>query len=303
MLADRILAPSEIPPAPLAKIDVVRPIRQTSPLVLSSPHSGHDYPAEFVAGSRLDSLSLRLSEDMFVDEIFAAAPDFGAPLLKALFPRAYCDVNREPYELDPSMFADDLPAFANTTSPRVAGGLGTIARVVSNGAEIYPAKLRFAEAERRIEQCWRPYHHALGELLADTQCRFGAAILIDCHSMPSIGGPMDRDPGRYRPDIVLGDRHGRSCAPLLIDTAERALKDAGLNVVRNVPYAGGYTTQHYGRPGAGIHGLQIEINRAIYVDERRVERHTGFAAIVNHVSRLIATLAALDAADFSPHVR
>ncbi len=195
-------------PAP-EPVEVLAPVRQTVPFVYASPHSGSDYPADFVAASRLDPVTLRKSEDCFVDELFGAAPELGAPLLRALFPRAYCDPNREPYELDPAMFEDELPPHANTTSLRVAGGLGVIARVVSSGQEIYRDKLPYAEAERRIATLYRPYHGALADLLAATRARFGFAVLVDCHSMPSVGGPMDHDQGAIRPDIVLGDRFGR----------------------------------------------------------------------------------------------
>lgn len=281
-------------------IAVLRPAGRRAPLVLSSPHSGADYPLDFVAASRLDPLTLRRSEDAFIDEIFAAAPSCGAPLLKALFPRVYCDPNREPYELDPGMFAETLPDFVNSASPRVAGGLGTIARVVATGAEVYRDKLSFAEAEKRIEACWRPYHEAVAELLAETRAKFGVAILIDCHSMPSVGGPTDRDPGRTRPDIVLGNRHGTSCAPELIDCAERTLAGLGLGVARNEPYAGGYLTQHYGRPADGQHTLQIEINRALYMDEERIARRPGLARIMEQMTALVRALAALDPAAFRP---
>lgn len=262
------------------------------PVVVSSPHSGRDYPPDFVAQSRLDRRTLRRSEDCFVDELFGDAPAAGAPLLKALFPRAYCDPNREAYELDPTMFADELPDYVNTRSPRVAGGLGTIARVVSVGHEIHSRKLTFAEALARIDTCWRPYHEALSALLADTLHRFGYAVLLDCHSMPSIGGWGDRDRGRQRPDVVLGNRHGTSCAEAVIDTAHRTLQAAGLRVVRNVPYAGGFNTQHYGRPGQGVHALQVEINRALYMDEQRYTRSAGFPAIQAAMRDLVVALGA-----------
>lgn len=283
-----------------ATIDVVRPARQTAALVFASPHSGADYPADFVHASRLDPVMLRRSEDSFVDEIFAAAPRHGAPILKALFPRAYCDPNREAYELDQAMFADPLPAYANTTSARVAGGLGTIAKVVNTGAEIYRGKLTFAEAEERIERCWRPYHEALTDLIETTQRHFGAVIVIDCHSMPSVGGPMDRDPGHKRPDFVLGNRHGATCAPKIIGTVEAVLAGLGYHVALNNPYAGAYTTQHYGRPETGVHTLQIEVNRALYMDEHRIQRHDGLKKIAAAATEVIAALAALDPMEFAP---
>lgn len=273
---------------------ILRPVEQTLPLVLSSPHSGRDYSPEFLALSRLDAMALRRSEDSFVDELFAGATALGAPLLHALFPRAYVDANREAYELDPSMFEDALPDFANTRSPRVRGGLGTVARVVANGAEIHCRKLRVAEALARIRDFYRPYHVALAKLIHDTRERFGKAVLIDCHSMPSVGGPMDQDPGTSRVDMVLGDRHGTSCHPQITATVERVLLAMGYVVRCNTPYAGGFITHNYGDPQAGVHALQIEINRALYMDERRIARGPGLAAVAAHMSELVAALARMD---------
>ncbi|WP_119418260.1 N-formylglutamate amidohydrolase [Desertibaculum subflavum] len=268
------------------------PTVQSIPFVYSSPHSGTFYPPDFLAAARLDHVAIRRSEDSFVDELFAAVPLLGAPLVAARYARAFCDVNREPYELDPAMFEDELPAFANTTSLRVAGGHGTIARVVGAGAEIYRGKLTFAEADRRIRDCYQPYHAALGRLLAETRARFGVAVLIDCHSMPSTGGPLERDSGRARPDIVLGDRYGSACAPELVETATRALQSLGYRVSRNAPYAGGFNTYHYGRPAERLHALQIEINRGLYMDEERLAKKPGFARLAGDLERLVAALSA-----------
>ena len=274
--------------------EVLPPEGHTRPLVVASPHSGRDYPAAFVAESRLDPLSLRRSEDSFVDELFAAAPDLGAPLLRAHFPRAYVDVNREPFELDPRMFADPLPAYANTRSPRVAAGLGTIARVVANGADIYGAKLSFAEALWRIRTYYWPYHNALRALIADTQARFGGCILIDGHSMPSVGGPTDRDPGNRRVDFVLGDCHGTACAGAITDAVARELSARGYHVRRNSPYAGGFVTRHYGRPEQGVHALQIEINRALYMDEQGMQRAPGLPHVAEDLRAVLDTLSTFD---------
>ncbi len=273
--------------------DILAPVAQSIPLVFASPHSGTAYAPEFVAASRLDRLSLRRSEDSFVDEIFGAAPGCGAPLLRALFPRAFVDPNREPFELDPAMFADELPAYANTRSPRVTAGLGTIARVVANGEEIYRAKLSFAEAKRRIDTYYWPYHRALGHLLESTRARFGGCLLIDCHSMPSVGGPMDRDAGRRRVDFVLGDVFGTTCAPFVTDAVARYLQAEGYHVQRNIPYAGGFTTRHYGRPNEGVHALQIEINRSLYMDEARFEREEHMAELGRQMGDLAALLGRL----------
>jgi N-formylglutamate amidohydrolase len=272
---------------------IVEPSVPRVPLVFSSPHSGADYPADFVAGARLDPLSLRRSEDAFVDELFDAAPAHGAPLIKALFPRAYVDVNREAWELDPAMFDGPLPAYVNVASPRVGAGLGTVARVVSSGAEIYRDKLSFEATRVRIETLYMPYHAALESLVAGSVERNGRALLVDCHSMPSVGGPMDRDPGRRRLDFVLGDCFGAACAPVVTETAEAALKAMGYAVGRNDPYAGGFITRHYGVPRRGRHALQIEINRQLYMDETAIARASGFQSLRSDLARLVAALARL----------
>ena len=269
---------------------VHRPHHQSVPLVFSSPHSGRDYPDTFVKGARLDPISLRRSEDSFIDELFGKAPNFGAPLLCALFPRAFVDVNREPFELDPAMFSEKLPGYVNTGSPRVIAGLGTIARVVSNGQEIYPNKLAFKEAVNRINNFYRPYHRALEKLIADTREKFGHCVLIDCHSMPSTGGPLDPDKGNGRADFIIGDCFGRSCAAYITNVIDTTISKFGYRVARNKPFAGGYTTQHYGKPNSGVHVVQIEINRALYMDEMRIRKNKGFEGISAELTNLIASL-------------
>ena len=270
------------------------PARQGIPFIYASPHSGAHYPADFVAAAALDPLSLRRSEDGFVDRLFGAAPACGAPLLAATYPRVYVDLNREPYELDPEMFAEPLPEFVNTNSARVSVGLGTIARVVANGAAIYRDKITFAEVRSRIDRIYVPYHTALRGLIAETQGAFGCAVLVDCHSMPSTGGPFDRDSGRRRGEIVLGDRFGTSCAGIIVDVAEKTLRGLGYRVVRNEPYAGGFVTQHYGRPGNGVHTLQLEINRSLYMDEAAIEPGPGFDRLTENLSALMRALATID---------
>ncbi|HXC29379.1 MAG TPA: N-formylglutamate amidohydrolase [Stellaceae bacterium] len=268
-------------------LDLRRPAAQLLPLVVASPHSGSDYPSEFVAASRLDPMTLRRSEDAFVDEIFAAAPGLGAPMLAARFPRAYLDVNREAWELDPTMFADVLPDYVNARSPRVRMGLGTIARVVASGEEIYGGKLSFADAQERIETLYHPYHTALARLVEETTANFGFCLVVDCHSMPSgAHGNAGREPA----DIVLGDCHGAACAPQIVESARRYLMRRGFAVAVNAPYAGGFTTGHYGRPRRGRHALQVEINRAIYMDERNYDRRPGFDQLSEEMAGLIARL-------------
>jgi len=293
-------APAAAEPSPGDVLKIEPPAEPRAALVLASPHSGRAYPADFVAASALDPLSLRKSEDAFVDDLFATAPRLGAPLLKALFPRALLDPNREPWELDPAMFADPLPDYVNTCSPRVAAGLGTIARVVASGAEIYRAKLPFAEALARVERFYRPYHEALAALVAETRNRFGHCILVDCHSMPSMGGPADTDLGTPRVDFVLGDCFGNSCAPAVTVAVERVLDRQGYRVVRNLPYSGGHTTRHYGRPLEGVHALQIEINRRLYMDEATHRRRSGFARLQANLGELVAALAALTPSELRP---
>lgn len=273
------------------QIDAPQP--QTVPLVLASPHSGRDYPAAFLAQSALDPRALRRSEDSFVDELFDTAPAKGAPLLRALFPRAYLDVNREAYELDPLMFDGPLPDFVMTDTPRVAAGLGTIARQVASGAEIYRRKLNFADAQQRVRGLYLPYHTALGDLISETLARFSRCILLDCHSMPSIGGPTDSDSGSERVDFVLGDCYGRACAPQVTQRVERYLQSLGYCVVRNSPYAGGYTTRHYGNPAAGVHVVQIEINRRLYMIESAHEKNADFDRLQTEMGGLIDDLARL----------
>ena len=268
-------------------LELRQPPRRTLPIVLASPHSGRDYPADLVAASRLDPVTLRRSEDSFVDEIFAVACRLGAPLLAASFPRAYVDVNREPYELDPAMFGEPLPEYANTRSPRVRIGLGTIARVVASGEEIYARKLSFAEAKSRIDNLYYPYHRALRQLLDETEAEFGAYLLIDCHSMPSAAAAAC---GHDAADIVLGDCHGSACEPQFVEAARRYLAARGFSVAINAPYAGGFTTGHYGHPQLGRHALQIEINRALYMDERHYRRKPALARLANDMAGLIARL-------------
>jgi N-formylglutamate amidohydrolase len=263
-----------------------------TPLVFASPHSGRLYPEDMMSAAALDAVSIRRSEDAFVDDLIAGGPAHGATVIAARFARAYIDLNREPFELDPGMFADELPEFARARTARVAAGLGAIARVVSEGQEIYRRKLTFAEARKRIESAHRPYHKALEALIAETQAAHGFAILVDWHSMPAAAA---KAAGRDRPcDIVLGDRFGAACAGVLPGRVERELEAMGYRVARNTPYAGGYTTEHYGQPQRRAHALQIEINRALYLDEATLSPTSGFEALRTHIEQLTETLAKAD---------
>ncbi len=273
-----------LPTAP-TPFDLALPQRQTAPLVFASPHSGRLYPSDFVDAARLDAHALRASEDGYVDELFAGVVRSGAPLLAATFPRAYCDANREPWELDPGMFADALPPWVNTTSARVGAGLGTLARVVATGEGIYRGKLEFREAEFRVGTCWAPFHARLAALIEDTRAAFGACLLVDCHSMPANAGRG------VPPDIVLGDAHGTACAGPITALAETTLTALGYVVRRNDPYAGGYITRHYGRPREGVHALQVELARSLYMEEAQLVRGPGFAKLQADLATFAATLA------------
>ncbi|EUB97098.1 N-formylglutamate amidohydrolase [Rhizobium sp. CF080] len=270
------------------QFEVREPATQTIPFVFNSPHSGSFYPPEFLAESGLDSLAIRRSADHYVDELFADAPELGAPLLRAHFPRAYLDVNREPYELDPRMFDGPLPPFVNIGSMRVAGGLGTIPRIVAENMEIYRRRLPVNEAMSRIETIYKPYHACLRKLIARTHARFGLAILIDCHSMP---GNIRLSGSDVRPDFIIGDRYGTSASAELSRAAMQFLDGMGFSAVRNKPYAGGFITEHYGRPVRGLHALQIEINRALYVDEVTLDKRPEFPVIAAALSTFMRQMA------------
>lgn len=274
--------------------EIHAPDDQTVPFVFNSPHSGRVYPEAFLSDSQLDEHTIRRSEDYYVDELFAAATALGAPLLAAHFPRAFVDVNREPYELDPRMFDGKVPAYINSSSLRVAGGLGTIPRLVAENMEIYSRRLPIKEAMARIEALYRPYHDGLRRLLVQTHSRFGYGVLVDCHSMPASA----QSGSRHRPDFVIGDRYGTSAPEALSQLAISLLQDMGYVVSRNKPYAGGFITEHYGRPGRGLHAIQIEINRGLYVNERTLDRTAGFDALRRDITQFMARLTEQFANDY-----
>lgn len=256
--------------------------------VFASPHSGRDYPSEFLKSSVLDTRLIRSSEDAWVDLLYDSAPDHGAPLLLAGAPRAYVDLNRAADELDPALIEGIRRAGHN---PRIASGLGVVPRVVAGARAIYRGKLSRQEAERRIEQIWKPYHAKLALLMEGARARFGQAVLIDCHSMPheALHNVM-RDRAR-RPEIVIGDRFGASASPAIVDQIEAVFVNAGFEVARNVPFAGAYITQAYGRPSRGYHAVQIEIDRALYMNERTIQRTEQFGPLQTRLRGVVAELA------------
>ena len=277
--------------------DLLVPITQTVPFVFGSPHSGTSYPRSFLEHTQLSTLDLRRSEDTYVDRLIAPVVQKGAPMLAARFPRCYCDLNREPYELDPRMFNEPLPAFANTASLRVAGGLGTVPRVVGDRQPIYRRKLSVRDALDRIETLYKPYHSAMRRLLAKSHVRFGASVLVDCHSMPSL---IRTASGTLSADFVVGDRFGASCAPQIADTIVDSLRSQGFTVTRNKPYAGGFITQHYGRPDKGIHAVQLEINRGLYMNERTLVPNAGFNVIMEALQEMMDALFTINGACLAP---
>ncbi|MCT4558177.1 MAG: N-formylglutamate amidohydrolase [Pelagimonas sp.] len=263
-------------------------------VVFASPHSGAFYPENMLQRSVLDDHLIRSSEDAFVDQLFDSAPEFGSAFLRAVFPRAYVDLNRAPDELDPALIAG---VRASGHNPRVSSGLGVIPRVVSNGRAIYRGKLSKQEAEARIDQVWRPYHAQLRHLLDEARAAQGFAVLIDCHSMPHEAlASVQRDRAR-RPQVVLGDRFGASAAPEIVDQIEAAFVDVGLRVARNAPFAGAFSTQYYGRPSRHQHAVQIEIDRSLYMDEAKIEPHAGFDDFREMLQQVTARIAAIGVED------
>ena len=278
--------------------EVLEPADYAGAVLFNSPHSGSTYPRAFLDVARLDIATLRRSEDSFVDALIAGVVRHGFPLMRAHFPRCYVDVNREPYELDPRMFEGRLPSFANTRSMRVAGGLGTVARVVGDAQEIYDQRIPVDDALARIETLYKPYHRALRRLFTRLHRDFGAGVLVDCHSMPSTAGHKDDRP---RPEFVLGDRYGTSCVGVVSETVEQTLRGLGYGVSRNKPYAGGFITEHYGNPAAGLHAIQLEINRALYMDEKRRERSKNFAHLAADMETLAERLGEIPLEELRPY--
>lgn len=267
---------------------------QTTSVIFASPHSGRDYPWNFLNGSVLDERTIRSSEDAFVDLLFDCSPQFGAPLLAATAPRAFIDLNRSADELDPALIAG---LRKSTHNPRVNSGLGVIPRVVANGRAIYRGKLTLQEATARIDDHWRPYHDQLQALLDRTSASLGEAILIDCHSMPHEAIDSVGTRGTPHPQIVLGDRFGAAADSAIVDRIEAAFAGAGLRVVRNTPFAGAFTAQHYGRPSRRQHVVQIEIDRSLYMNEKLVRPNANFEPFRTLMRGIVAELVQIGQAE------
>lgn len=275
----------------IAPFQLTEPERLITGVVFSSPHSGDQYPEELIARTRLGRLQLRASEDALVDQLFACAARFGAPVLAATLPRAWIDLNRSPNELDPALIDGVRMGGVNQ---RIAAGLGVVPRIVSEGTPIYTGKLSLAEAKERIRSVHIPYHAQLEALLMRARQRFGAAILFDCHSMPTEAlRSAPRVQGRM-PDIVLGDRFGASAARRIVTKTQTAFEAEGFIVARNAPFAGGYITQRYGRPAQGFHAVQIEIDRGLYLDQKKIRPSDGFDGILTKIEGVVAELSQID---------
>lgn len=263
------------------------PKRLTSCVVFGSPHSGRRYTESFLQNSLLDSTQIRSSEDAFVDDLFGCAPEFGAPVLSAVAPRAFVDLNRRSDELDSALVQDVAKSISN---PRVASGLGVIPRVVSEGRAIQSGKMTLDQARQRLDDFYHPYHAKLKQVLDQTHATHGQAVLIDCHSMPHLATSNMVVKGGGRPDVVLGDRFGASCARSVADAVEQAFVKQGFSVSRNVPFAGAYIVQQYGRPSAGQHAIQIELDRSLYMDEQAVQKNAGYWDIRDRLRAVVQDL-------------
>lgn len=266
------------------------PAQRSTSVIFSSPHSGCHYSDEFLAQIVLDQKTIRSSEDAFVDQLFSAAPDFGAPLIAANVPRACVDLNRAVDELDPAVISDVKRKMHN---PRISSGLGVIPRVVANGRAIYRGKMSYEQAQARLKSAWHPYHDALEQLISETKNLYNEAIVIDCHSMPHEAIASVTPENMRKPDVVLGDRYGASACHEIVDKIEAAFKDAGLHIKRNIPFAGAYITQAYGRPSRNVHVVQIEIDRSLYMDEKAIEPNENFEAFRDLMTGITADLAAI----------
>ncbi|NRA31302.1 MAG: N-formylglutamate amidohydrolase [Parvularculaceae bacterium] len=262
--------------------EIRRPKSWRHPVLFCSPHAGRDYPRKLLSQSPLPLETLRRSEDAYVDQLL---PDFITdlvPVLEAKFPRLFVDVNRSPRELDPTLFAGPLEDTSESRSNRVLAGFGVIPKLAADGRNIYPSRLPSSEAKARLRHCYKPYHEALRSLLKEAKRLFPQVLIIDWHSMPSAASSAGT-----LADIVLGDMHGASCLDDDAELVEDAFRCEGFSVARNTPYAGGFVANHYGAPMDGVGVLQVEINRGLYLDERRVARSRTFASFAERIDQVL----------------
>jgi N-formylglutamate deformylase len=259
------------------------PVVLKSGIVIASPHSGRNYSCSVKEKSILDPTTLRSSEDAFVDELMDFAPDLGIPLICSEIPRAFVDLNRARDELDSAIIEGIRP---NGQNPRVISGLGVIPRVVANGKEIYSGKLSKEAAFERLEKFWDPYHSKLSELLDRAYRQFGYSILIDAHSMPHEA-ILNASTGFHTSQLVLGDRYGASCSPDIVNNLTMLISKNGLHASRNIPFSGAYIVQKYGRPELNRHAIQLEIDRSMYMDERKIQKLEKFFKLKNKLLNIL----------------
>jgi N-formylglutamate amidohydrolase len=267
---------------PFRRLGAARP---ATPVVLSVPHAGRDYSDALLSAARLPRPKLETLEDRLVDRLVWRAVAAGATAFIADVPRAEIDLNRDEREVDPAMVVPRPRPSALADSPRTRGGLGLVPARIAGAGPIWRQRLAADELARRIEGVHRPYHAALDDALQAARERFGIAILLDCHSMPPRRGEADEAP------VVLGDRYGASIAPDLAAAAEEAVRRLGYRVGRNSPYAGGHITACHGRPDQGVHALQIEIDRSLYLGRDLKQPGPGFDRVAHLIAAVAAALA------------
>lgn len=275
---------------PGSGLKLLMPENRDTAAVFASPHSGRNYPWSFIRASQLDEMTIRSSEDAFVDRLFDMAPLYGAPLLSTTIPRAYVDLNRAADEFDPALI---FGAQQKGHNPRISSGLGVIPRVVAGGREIRDGKITMGEARNRLRDCYHPYHNQLDTLLTEARSSFGYALLFDCHSMPHDALANTSYAFKKLPEIVLGDRFGATCSPELMEETEAVFKKAGFEVSRNLPFAGAYVVQQYGAPTCRRHAIQIEIDRSLYMDEEKLQPRSDFEEFKKILHGVVTGLTAL----------
>jgi N-formylglutamate amidohydrolase len=275
--------------APNASLRILEPQGEPAPVVFDSPHSGTDYPDDF--GTIAPLAILRRSEDAFVDELFAAAPEHGAALIAALFPRIYIDPNRDLIDLDPAMLDGPWPD-PLVPSRKTELGVGLVWRIMPPDSRLYDRLLSVAEVRGRIDRCWKPYHHAVANAIDETHRRFGKVWHVNCHSMPAMGNAASEDGPVPRAEFVLGDRDGTTCEPGFTAFVAGALRDLGYDVKINQPYKGVELVRRYSDPEKGRHSLQLEVNRKLYMDERTIRKNAGFGETQANLSKLVAAICA-----------
>ncbi|MBL4869983.1 MAG: N-formylglutamate amidohydrolase [Robiginitomaculum sp.] len=274
----------------LPAFEVLAPPVLKSPIILASPHSGRHYPASFLQQTSVSLAQLRQSEDSYVDEMIKPLAQYDIPVLHALFPRCFVDVNRSANDWPPesisrrSVLDDKNPfqAHQRYSSSHAHAGLGVIPTRISHGLPIYAYPLAPKLIQARLDTLYHPYHEALQALIGMAKSKFGHAIVLDFHSMPG-----EKVSGKKRADFILGDRFGKSCAPETINTLHKLLSARGYTVTRNLPYAGGFITDYYGQVSERVDAVQIEINKDLYLDQDTLTPHSGMGKLIEDIQKVV----------------